>query len=72
VKRSPPHLHFEVRVDGDFKDPSRYFSEAIIPPRGTLTHKWNERSRKARLRAARAANLPARPKPDHRVLTRGS
>jgi murein DD-endopeptidase MepM/ murein hydrolase activator NlpD len=72
VKRSPPHLHFEVRVDGNFKDPSRYFSEAIIPPRETLTHKWNERSRKARLRAARAANLPVRPKPDPRVFTRGS
>ena len=54
VRRSPPHLHFEVRVDGDFKDPWRYFSDSIIPPRETLTHKWNERSRRARLRAARA------------------
>jgi murein DD-endopeptidase MepM/ murein hydrolase activator NlpD len=60
VKRSPPHLHFEVRVDGQFKDPWRYFSDTIIPPRETLTHQFNQRIRKARLRAAaRAARTTA-------------
>jgi murein DD-endopeptidase MepM/ murein hydrolase activator NlpD len=60
VKRSPPHLHFEVRVDGEFKDPWRYFSDTIIPPRETLTHIFNQRARKARLRAAaRAARTTA-------------
>jgi hypothetical protein len=57
VKRSPPHLHFEVRIDGACKDPLRYFSETIIPPKETLTHVWNERSRRARLRAARISTL---------------
>ena len=53
VKRSPPHLHFEVRIAGAFKDPLRYFGDTIIPPKETLTHVWNERTRRARLRATR-------------------
>jgi hypothetical protein len=59
VKRSPPHLHFEVRIDGACKDPLRYFSDTIIPPKETLTHMWNERSRRARLRAARIPTTAA-------------
>jgi murein DD-endopeptidase MepM/ murein hydrolase activator NlpD len=60
VRRSPPHLHFEVRVDGAFKDPWRYFSDTIIAPKETLTHMWNERSRRARMRAARVLTTVAR------------
>lgn len=61
VKRSPPHLHFEMRLDGNYKDPWRYFSESIIPPQETLTHVYNARAHRARLRAARttAADLHA-------------
>ena len=61
VRRSPPHLHFEVRVDDRFKDPWRYFTDTIIPPNETLTHRYNLRSQKracARARAQRAARSP--------------
>ena len=50
VRRSPPHLHFEVRLDGAYKDPWQYFSESIIPPQETLTHVYNARAHRARLR----------------------
>lgn len=60
VRRSPPHLHLEVRVDDRFKDPWRYFTDTIIPPKATLTHRFNTRAKKARLRAAaRAASVQA-------------
>jgi murein DD-endopeptidase MepM/ murein hydrolase activator NlpD len=60
VRRSPPHLHLEVRVDDRFKDPWRYFADTIIPPKATLTHRFNTRARRARLRAAmRAAPIQA-------------
>ncbi|HEY0706644.1 MAG TPA: M23 family metallopeptidase [Polyangia bacterium] len=62
VKRSPPHLHFEVRVDGVAKDPWRYFSDTIIPPRDTLTYQYNTRTRRARLKAARIAQMVRVPK----------
>jgi murein DD-endopeptidase MepM/ murein hydrolase activator NlpD len=57
VRRSPPHLHLEVRVDDRFKDPWRYFADTIIPPKATLTHRFNTRAKRARLRAA--ARAPA-------------
>jgi murein DD-endopeptidase MepM/ murein hydrolase activator NlpD len=56
VRRSPPHLHFEVRMDGRFKDPWRYFTDTIMPPKATLTHRYNVKAQKARLvRAAKRA-----------------
>ena len=61
VRRSPPHLHFEVRVDGRCKDPARYFADTIMPPKATLTHRFNTRNQRARLlRASRAQRASAR------------
>jgi murein DD-endopeptidase MepM/ murein hydrolase activator NlpD len=62
VKRSPPHLHFEVRVDGVAKDPWRFFTDTIIPPRDTLTYQYNTRTRRARMKAARLAQMVRVPK----------
>jgi murein DD-endopeptidase MepM/ murein hydrolase activator NlpD len=51
VRRSPPHLHFEVRVDNRIEDPSRLFTESVIPPADTLTYRYNLKAKKARARA---------------------
>ena len=59
VRRSPPHLHLEVRVDGRHKDPWRYFTDTIMPPKATLTHRWNQKAQKARVtKAAKRARNP--------------
>jgi murein DD-endopeptidase MepM/ murein hydrolase activator NlpD len=55
VKVSPPHLHLEVRLDGRRMDPLRYLSDVLIPPAATLTHVYNIKLKRARIRAARAA-----------------
>jgi murein DD-endopeptidase MepM/ murein hydrolase activator NlpD len=60
VRRSPPHLHFEVRIDNRFRDPWRYFADSIMPPNATMTHVWNQRAQKARLRAMARAQRAAR------------
>jgi murein DD-endopeptidase MepM/ murein hydrolase activator NlpD len=63
VRRSPPHLHFELRVDDRFRDPWRYFADTIMPPNVTVTHRYNVTKQKARLRAiARAQRAKARAK----------
>lgn len=62
VKRSPPHLHFEVRVDGAYKDPWQYFTDAIIPPRDTLTYQAKARAKRAKVRAARTLTAARTPK----------
>ena len=71
VRRSPPHLHLEVRVDDRCRDPWRYFADSIIPPKATLTHRFNTRVQRARLRAAaKAARTTAAAKAAaRRVLT---
>ena len=53
VKVSPPHLHFEVRVDDRFTNPLRTLGALMIPPKATLTHQYVVRAKraKARLRA---------------------
>lgn len=58
VQVSPPHLHFELRVEDRHVDPTRYLGALIIPPRATQTHLYAlaaQRHRLARVRTARAA-----------------
>ena len=63
VRRSPPHLHFEVRVDDRFRDPWRYFADSIMPPNVTVTHRYNVLKQKSRLRAiAKAQRARAKAK----------
>jgi murein DD-endopeptidase MepM/ murein hydrolase activator NlpD len=53
VKVSPPHLHFEVRVDERFTNPLRTLSgDQVIPPKATMTHYYVVKARRARLRAS--------------------
>ncbi|MCW3066721.1 MAG: Peptidase family, partial [Solirubrobacterales bacterium] len=40
VKVSPPHLHFEIRVDDRFTNPARYLTDMVIPPKATMTHRY--------------------------------
>lgn len=54
IKRSPPHLHFELRVGDRAVNPWRYFKDVIIPPRQTLTHRYTARRMKARRRQSAA------------------
>ena len=49
VQFSPPHLHFEIRVDEKFTNPARYLSDLVIPPKATLTHRYV--MKRARLRS---------------------
>jgi len=53
VKVSPPHLHFEVRVDERFTNPLRALGDMVIPPKATMTHMYMMRAKRARLHAAR-------------------
>lgn len=66
VRRSPPHLHFEMRIDDRFRDPWRYFADSIMPPNATVTHRYNITRQKARLRAIARAQ---RAKSKAKVLT---
>jgi murein DD-endopeptidase MepM/ murein hydrolase activator NlpD len=50
VKLSPPHLHFEIRVDDRFTNPVRYLTDMVIPPKATMTHRYV--MRRMRLRAS--------------------
>ena len=47
VKVSPPHLHFEVRVDDRFTNPVRTLGDTVIPPQATMTHQYVLRAKRA-------------------------
>jgi murein DD-endopeptidase MepM/ murein hydrolase activator NlpD len=55
VRVSPPHLHLEVRVDDHAKNPMRYLSDLVIPPKATKTYHRVLANKRARVKAARAA-----------------
>lgn len=52
VKVSPPHLHFEVRVDDMFTNPLRVLGDWAIPPKATMTHYYMLKAKRARLHAS--------------------
>jgi murein DD-endopeptidase MepM/ murein hydrolase activator NlpD len=49
VRLSPPHLHFEIRVDDRFTNPARYLTDLVIPPKATMTYRYV--MKRARLRS---------------------
>ncbi|HEV3032209.1 MAG TPA: M23 family metallopeptidase, partial [Polyangia bacterium] len=51
VKVSPPHLHFEVRVDDAFTNPLRVLGDWAIPPKATMTHYYLLKAKRGRLHA---------------------
>jgi murein DD-endopeptidase MepM/ murein hydrolase activator NlpD len=55
VKVSPPHLHFEVRVDDRFTNPLRTLGDLAIPPKATMTHMYMLKAKRAKYRASVAA-----------------
>jgi murein DD-endopeptidase MepM/ murein hydrolase activator NlpD len=54
VKISPPHLHLEVRIGDRHTNPIRTLTDLVIPPKDTMTHQYNVRAQRARLRALRS------------------
>jgi murein DD-endopeptidase MepM/ murein hydrolase activator NlpD len=58
VKVSPPHLHFEVRVDDAFTNPLRVLGDWAIPPKATMTHYYMLKAKRARLHASAAPRRP--------------
>jgi murein DD-endopeptidase MepM/ murein hydrolase activator NlpD len=55
VRVSPPHLHLEVRVDDYAKNPMKYLTDLVIPPKATKTYHRVAAAKRARVRAARAS-----------------
>jgi murein DD-endopeptidase MepM/ murein hydrolase activator NlpD len=54
VKVSPPHLHFEIRVNDRKKNPLTTFTSVLIPPQATISHVYAVKAQRDRLRAERA------------------
>jgi murein DD-endopeptidase MepM/ murein hydrolase activator NlpD len=62
VKISPPHLHFEIRIDDKYTNPAKHMAVLVIPPRDTQSYVQKlkaKRTRLARVRAAKAAAAEA-------------
>ena len=65
VKVSPPHLHFEVRVDDMFTNPLRVLGDWAIPPKATMTHYYMLKAK----RQPAATRAPC-PPPPRRCLSK--
>lgn len=52
VHQSPPHLHFELRINDRCVNPARYLADLVIPPKATQT--YHSVMKATRLRRARA------------------
>jgi murein DD-endopeptidase MepM/ murein hydrolase activator NlpD len=53
VQVSPPHLHFEIRLDDRYTDPTRSLGALCIPPRATQTHRYAVQAQRTRMARAR-------------------
>ncbi len=53
VQLSPPHLHFELRIDDRFVDPARHLATLVIPPKATQTYRLVMEAQRVRLAKAR-------------------
>jgi murein DD-endopeptidase MepM/ murein hydrolase activator NlpD len=62
VQVSPPHLHFELRVDDHIVDPARYLADLVIPPKATQTYRLVMRAKKLRMSRARSTPAGAQPR----------
>jgi murein DD-endopeptidase MepM/ murein hydrolase activator NlpD len=63
VQLSPPHLHFELRIDDKAVDPARYLVDLVIPPKATQTYKAVMQAQRQRLRVAKGGGPPTTTKP---------
>ncbi|MES1171870.1 MAG: M23 family metallopeptidase [Bacteroidota bacterium] len=59
VHVSPPHLHFELRIDDRCVDPTRHLAELVIPPKATQTYKVVMKAQRLRIAKARGAKASA-------------
>lgn len=59
VQVSPPHLHFEIRVDDRFVDPARHLAALVIPPKATQTYRLVMQAKRMRVARARSAKAEA-------------
>jgi murein DD-endopeptidase MepM/ murein hydrolase activator NlpD len=59
VQVSPPHLHFEIRVDDRFVDPARHLAALVIPPKATQTYRMVMQAKRMRVANARRAKAEA-------------
>jgi murein DD-endopeptidase MepM/ murein hydrolase activator NlpD len=61
VQVSPPHLHFELRIDDRAVDPARYFADLVIPPKATQTYRLVMQAQRQRLRLPKGVRTTAKP-----------
>jgi len=63
VHVSPPHLHFELRIDDRTVDPARHLAELVIPPKATQTYRLVMKAKQLRVAKARSAKARAEKPP---------